>query len=512
MVHRGKLSAACGPCRSRRLKCDQKKPFCSQCIRAKRECSGYRDVTAGRFYDQTEEVTKKNSSSSSSPSAPASASSSPSPSHPQKRRCESSTSTSLVRQQVSVPISDQGTAFMLSRYLSRDSLDQARGPVATLLPYLINSPSGRAVTASMNAVGLAALSNIHQSSQLMLTARREYVSALTETNAALSDPVQSTSNASLIAVTFLGMFELMTCNGPPLMEKYLKHIEGCAKLLQLRGSRQLEDSVGLGLFTQFRQTIILGNLWYKKSTPSWLVELSHEARAYRSDDSTEDELFLLMARVGDLCADLNNAIEPVRFVKKALKLDAEFSAWAMFVEPHRRYTTVAVPESNDEGSGFSPYQHIYGKRYHIYPDTVVSSWWSDYRIIRLMLLELICWFCDHLSRKDEATSSQYRQTITHSTAIARQLTEDICASVPYHMGVTEECPYEDWNSTRTGGILRLIWPLFIATDCVGATPQIVDWIANTLFKIGHVVGVQQALVMSNMLRSGRQLTWMPELD
>ncbi|KAL4941310.1 hypothetical protein BDV06DRAFT_194816 [Aspergillus oleicola] len=508
MVHRGKLSAACGPCRSRRLKCDQKRPFCSQCIRAKRECSGYRDVTAGRFYDQTEEVKQKNLSASP-PDSPGN--SSALTLSPHKRRCHSS--ESLVGQQLFFPLSEQGTAFMLSRYLGHDSLNQGRGRVASVLPNVL-APSGRAVAASLNAVGLAALSNIHQSSQLLHNARQEYISALTATNSVLSDPVESMSNSTLVAVAFLGMYELMTCDGPPLMEKYLNHIHGCERLLQLRGSSQLREPVGLGLFTQFRQTIVLGNFYLKKTTPSWLIDLSHEAIACQGGSSTENELFLLMARVGDLCAGLKDGppTEPVKFVQQTLKLDAEFGAWSMSVEPSRCYTTVEVPEHADKGSGYPSFQHIHGKYYHMYPDPVASSWWSDYRLARLLLLELICYFCDYLARKDEATSSNYRQAITHSTAVSRQLTEDICASVPYHLGATAESPNEDWGSPRTGGTLRLIWPLFIATDCVGVTPQTKDWIADTLFKIGHVVGVQQAVFMSTSIRAGRVLYWMPDLE
>jgi hypothetical protein len=40
------------------------------------------------------------------------------------------------------------------------------------------------------------------------------------------------------------------------MDRYLNHAEGCNKLIELRGSDQLKDSVGLGLFAQFRMTIV----------------------------------------------------------------------------------------------------------------------------------------------------------------------------------------------------------------------------------------------------------------
>lgn len=179
------------------VQCDQQRPSCSQCIRARRECSGYRDIFAGRFYDQTEEVKTKNSHSSViCPS-------------PKRRLIESDSSGPLV-QQISVPVTDQGMAFMLSRYFSQDGPNETRGPVGGYLPQILKTPAAPAVTASVNAVGLAALSNIHQSQQLMLAAREEYIGALGETNAVLGDQEHSTSDASLISVTFLGMFEVST--------------------------------------------------------------------------------------------------------------------------------------------------------------------------------------------------------------------------------------------------------------------------------------------------------------
>ncbi|KAL3495987.1 hypothetical protein BJX62DRAFT_146169 [Aspergillus germanicus] len=505
MVHRGKLSAACKPCRSRRLKCDQQRPSCSQCIRGRRECGGYRDVGAMRVHDQTEEVKRKNL-----PTSHSFASSSTPP--PQKRPMHQS--NALMLQQVSVPMTNQGTAFMLARWVAQDGLDGVRGPVGTFIPHVINTTAGRAVMASLNATGLAALSNIHMSQELMLSARQEYVTALAETNAALNDQMQSTSDSTLIAVTFLGLYELLTCNGPPLMDRYLNHAEGCNKLIELRGSNQLKDSVGLGLFAQFRMTIVLSNFWLKRRTPSFLLELTKESFAYRGGNARmDDELFFLVAKVGDLCAELRNGalIQPVKIVREALKLDAELSSWALGVEPHRRYTVVNVPETAKAVSHYGSFRHIYGNKYHVYPDSVVSSWWSDYRFARLILLELLCWLCDHLARKDEATGAEYRQTYERCAALSRQVAEDVCASVPYQFGASKESALEDLTSPRTGGVIHLMWPLFIAADSTGVTPAMTEWITQCLFKIGHGVGIQQALVMSSLLLSGQHLTWLPNL-
>lgn len=54
-----------------------------------------------------------------------------------------------------------------------------------------------------------------------------------------------------------------------------------------------------------------------------------------------------------------------------------------------------------------------------------------------------------------------RLTMPQGVAIINQMAEDICASVPYHFSSGE---------TAVGGLIRLIWPLFVASDCVESEP------------------------------------------
>ena len=42
MVNTGRPSAACETCKARRIKCDAASPKCSQCIKSRRTCLGYR--------------------------------------------------------------------------------------------------------------------------------------------------------------------------------------------------------------------------------------------------------------------------------------------------------------------------------------------------------------------------------------------------------------------------------------------------------------------------------------
>lgn len=59
MVNTGHPSRACKLCRSRRIKCDETKPHCLKCKKAKRQCPGYRDAFEINLRDETQSTIRK---------------------------------------------------------------------------------------------------------------------------------------------------------------------------------------------------------------------------------------------------------------------------------------------------------------------------------------------------------------------------------------------------------------------------------------------------------------------
>lgn len=74
MVYRGKPSLGCELCRRRKIRCDQTRPACGQCIKHGVDCPGYRDLGTSNFLDESQAVIRRaqskrdNSTSSSSSS------------------------------------------------------------------------------------------------------------------------------------------------------------------------------------------------------------------------------------------------------------------------------------------------------------------------------------------------------------------------------------------------------------------------------------------------------------
>jgi hypothetical protein len=94
--------------------------------------------------------------------------------------------------------------------------------------------------ASMSAVGLATFSHSIHAPELMVRARREYVSALRLTNAALRSPIEAKKDSTLFSVMILSIFETVTGNNDRSLAAWAEHVNGAAALVKLRGKDQFK--------------------------------------------------------------------------------------------------------------------------------------------------------------------------------------------------------------------------------------------------------------------------------
>jgi phosphoribosylformylglycinamidine (FGAM) synthase PurS component len=182
-------------------------------MRARVDCPGYRDLLDLGFRDQSQEVIRKSQrltrkqqrtvptvattvdSTIDSTADSAAASNAPSP---------FDNGDLSPQRSPTYPMQELAKGYLFSHYMSGGP----RGGHMSYLVPLINDPRNSAINAALNAVGLAALSNIRLAPQMMLKARREYTTALSQTNHALKDSVMSKRDDILAAVVLLGMFEV----------------------------------------------------------------------------------------------------------------------------------------------------------------------------------------------------------------------------------------------------------------------------------------------------------------
>lgn len=234
-----------------------------------------------------------------------------------------------------------------------------------------------------------------------------------------------------------------------------------------------------------------------------------------------DQLSVAINRLTDFCADLKNGYicEPTEIIRTALKIDADMVSLMISVPPLWKYVTVNVPTIN--GKPIS--QSFWGDSYHIYHSISASSIWNNYRAARIIIQELIIDTIKDLETltNDGISCPQRSYLVNQARQTVLQLVEDICASVPYILGMviedsghleasgsSELSPGIDMRVTSSSlqitgaGGLTIMWPLLVAGNSEASNSDLRKWITTYLDKIGHSMGINQALAMSKLIRDG----------
>lgn len=270
MVNTGKPSRGCKTCRARRIKCDETKPVCLKCLKAKKECLGYRDPSDENIRDETQATIRKYKKtrtvvekeqvlyetggrdenvyghngvlqdsawilediriedaedkvqadvefwtreySEPASQTPLSATSS-SPSSSESTNVTSASSVLLTP--LSTPVEQQAACHLLADYiLISDSPGGKRGHYKFLYK-ILTRPTGPAkcLLYAFKALAFVALSSRPGASPLLVQAESYYAKALREVNRAIQDPLQVKSDNTLGAVLLLAFYEVSQSRG-----------------------------------------------------------------------------------------------------------------------------------------------------------------------------------------------------------------------------------------------------------------------------------------------------------
>ncbi|CAI7630891.1 unnamed protein product [Penicillium glandicola] len=544
-------------------------------MRAQVDCPGYRDPLDWNFRDQSEDVIRKSQQSARKKRTAATSTSSTSSTSSASTASTSNAQNVVPRNSLVYPVQELAKAHLFVNYMSGAPCG---GHMSYLLPLMKDTRTSPVLTTALTAVGLAALSNIRLSPRMMLQARKEYTTALSQTNYALRDPVLSKGDDTLAAVVLLGMFEVMTCSDDSFIDRWIKHMDGAKKIIEHRGSEQLTRREGLGLFTNLRAQISISQIYQEKYSSPTMTQLTEDAKQYRDpDDRMIDDVSQVVIQLTNFCAALKDGsiTQPSEIIRRTLNLDAELMSILLTAPPSWGYKTFKVPLVDGEPIT----RTIWGDSYHVYRNLSVSGVWNNARSARLLMHEMLIEAVQSLENSSPGSSSLHQQQIlaSQSRQIALQLVDDICASVPFHLGMGMEDTYEwgsssqnvgnesyptasglgnpedtfpttplPWESMPTfpfaegssypeadaqmragsppdtntmdsethyastlpsfevsgAGGVSLVWPLLIAANSGFASPQLRKWIIGCLEKIGHSMGINQALAMAQLLRDG----------
>ncbi|RHZ59021.1 Zn(II)2Cys6 transcription factor [Aspergillus thermomutatus] len=536
MVFCGKPSKGCGQCRSRKIRCDQVRPACSQCLKGNRACPGYRDELSLMFRDESQQVVRKarNSAAARKSKQARKARRTLSPSESSPESSSGATTVSASRSSDAIDFSDDSP--LQPELIERQPLTRLQPSYQTtqdeavcyflrynpwpgfhwmidLSPEFLArtgfSVSQEAMKASVGAVGTAMLGRVRQDMSMIIAAEADYGYALQMLAFAVSNPAEVKANPTLGAVLMLAIFEVVTSRTTQNIEKWTNHIRGAAAILELRGPEQVQNEEGLKLFIQLRFQIITSCLQLSVHVPPSVLECAPLGMFLRPQtEAYGDRLIYILGRLSNLRADVSQKYmtDNQEVLAAAYGIDAELLAWLASLPPDFSYSTVENPYSDAAFKRLCRGILPYNNQYHIYNDLWICHTWNQYRCARIIVCEIILSCLRRLFGKSAGTCapSELQSHCFRIRSLTRQLAADICASVPYHFGVgnteksqTGSVPI---NESHTAGLV-LLWPLVLAGATEGKNHPLRKWGIDCLRLIGHGMGIDQALALIDVLES-----------
>lgn len=119
--------------------------------------------------------------------------------------------TTAAIRNLSVPLEYEATCYFFHNFVCDDpSSRYSTNAYAQMMPTLYRQDSSFGVLPKIvDAIGLASLSNVNNSPELMAAAGRKYAGVLRAINASIQDSTKATTDQTLIAVILLGLFEVL---------------------------------------------------------------------------------------------------------------------------------------------------------------------------------------------------------------------------------------------------------------------------------------------------------------
>lgn len=482
--------------------------MCSACLRARVESCEYRDRLNLNFRDQNEKVMRKSQQQKARKQLGAVSTTTPT--------AAKSLASLSFSHDLACPTWQLARGYMYTNYMAESRNGSYLPCLATLTEAWPNS----ALPAAITAVGLAALANIHQCPRTMLEAREECTTAISLTNSALNEPTALKRDDVLAAVVMLSMFEVMTYSDVSSIHRWMGHVDGATRILEVRGESQLDSAEGLELFRHLRVGICLSYILRERHSSPMLAHLTEMAKyCWSPQGQTVDNLATTVLRLNDFSATLKDGSRKRSdIIRTALGLDGDLVTAMLDVPSESSFDVIQVHHPADEESTG---RAIWGDDYHIYRSIAAVSMWNNYRCARILVREII------VDALRAAGSLQHKTLIDESRQIGAQLVDEVCASVPFFLDTAIHCAKPDGNlgttnssdrghrrpsslaTAGTGGAITLQWPLLIAANSGFAPCAQREWIIGCLDSIGRGMGIGQASAMAQLLRDGIQSrTWL----
>ncbi|KAI8935644.1 hypothetical protein NX059_007170 [Plenodomus lindquistii] len=550
MPNVGRPSKGCKNCRDRKVKCDQKRPSCSQCLRAQKECHGYRDPLSLMFKNESVVVARKAerryeelarakgenrrnretevSSVDNAYTFGHETESSPGESNSELTPWSRYPMPESVMRVLEPSIEQLAQGFFIANYVAQPGLIP-RGQFEWVTELLCRDDVDEALRESVNAASLAGFANAYKNPAIMRKAQIAYGTALRSTNASLRVPELAVKDSVLVSVIMLGMYENMIFRDKCSIEAWAKHVRGACMLINMRGPAQFRSSIGRRVFHQFYGNALLVALETGTTVPEGLKDL-YESLRPSSDYEVHGRQWT--TRIVEVMSDAINLNQdrvsgPQAMLDRALQIDRELEEVKSLMPSIWHYETVHLNR---------PSPFLCGNCYSVYIDPWIAQMWNHLRSSRMYLYkavrENIRKGCEDYDPPIFSPAEVLPQKL-RAEQVMRATIHGIIASVPQITGMipfpaVSDCqkfmakspsapevrcaphpplqpPGTFIDRAKSPGMMHLIWPLYAAGQSDMATREMREWCIMVLQFLARSLGTRQAVVLAEELKQTQKV-------
>ena len=343
---------------------------------------------------------------------------------------------------------------------------------------------------SMAAVGLVALANSTQQPELASHARAKYAEAIHKVNAALSSPVESMKDSTLMSVISLGVFENVSN-----YVSWTRHIQGAAALIVARGKSQFSTTASMLMFNQVRADLVASCIQFDRPFPDEIWALQEEAMNHAEAERAFWRLGVLASHCANLLWKIrrNHKSKTLpKFLKQATTLQRDFQHIFGILATQEPYT------STQETAGDPDI--IYSGRVDLYSSVWAIRVWNNARILQMILCNILWFLLNKALATDPtpAVRSELEQKLSETLHIQSKLEADMLATVPQALGLvssvsTLHLPVDCSSPASVSGGYLLTWCLYTVGQSTAVKSETRKWIIRRLRDIGKTTGIVMAL-------------------
>ncbi|PVH72992.1 hypothetical protein DL98DRAFT_659727 [Cadophora sp. DSE1049] len=486
MVHTGKPSRGCAVCRKRRIKCDEKAPSCSYCIKTKQPCPGYKDIfdlawrdqnaVAERSVQRRKRAAEKQRAETTTRTSRARRRTSDQDKDEGENKDDEEISTDIERTitthispHIPTPLAETPSNYALSFFFSiyanpPSNNDERRGYLEYLAPqFLCTAPNSTLKMATMAVASCLFIAWLNRRADNP-TSRAFYLKALKGMKEGIEKERECGDDEMLMSVLLLQFYENLVSRtrASPMPGA---HLDGALALIRHRGVETFRDDTSLGLLFQVRSQLI--DEAFRKCEPlppdisAWGSSIpdSSSIPALSRLDNILIHLANLSAHVESFTkspchpppANLKyttSNFNPQASLKVAISIETQLSEWSSSLSspwlPVRVTGEECIHPSILQAGLYQPYCDIY-------PSTNIAYTWNKQRIALMTVLGVqhrILTFVSNsqvsvpigdiesttTNEQDCSKSMDLETSLSTIKAKIQHLADSILASIPYLLG------------------------------------------------------------------------------